>query len=518
MKCPNCEATLVFNAETGMLECRFCDSAFAPDEADLASASGARAEEHAQTEDDGSQQPQGGAVSYTSYVCSNCGAELVGTYDTSAIGFCSYCGGENIIASRISAQRPDRIVPFTRSKESCKQIYFDSLKGMPFVPKELKDARRVDEIRGIYVPYSIYRMHHDGDIDLEFKKHDSNYDYRYHLTGAVSSDCAVPIDASVQLDDYIGSTVFPYDSAQEAPFNESYLSTYYVELPDADDSAYLPAVTERVLEYENDCAAARYAPDSTQDKRDTASQRVALVGKDIVLAPLYFLTYRNQDKVCYTVLPGTEGNESIYAEIPIDIPKYLMALLAVAAAIWAVLSFVPFVPTLPHNDILLVMGALSFIALYLQKGEYDKQRQRSEYFAVNSKKGAIIGIGSIFFVSFIVFCAFGPSAVSGLAVRVVLTALTVVTYIAIIRLKSRAPGIDIRFSHLLFVVSALMIALGFADEYLSVPDEAMYAMMAVSFAAALVGFYGIIKVFNASCERERPHFTREGGHNAAQDI
>ena len=517
MKCPSCGATLVFNATTNLLECQFCDSTFEPSENDLASASGARAEEHVQADYD-RQESQGDAVNFTSYVCSNCGAELVGTYDTSAIGFCSYCGGENIIASRIAAQRPDRIVPFTRSKESCKQAYLETVGHMPFVPKGLKDEKRVDEIRGIYVPYNIYRTHHDGEIDLEFKKHDSSYNYTYHLTGKVSSDCAVPIDASVQLDDYIGSTVFPYDTGKEVLFYENYLSTYYVELPDADDAAYLPAVTEKVLEYENICASAKYAPDSTEEKRDAASERVMLAGKDIVLAPLYFLTYRNKDKVCYTVLPGTEGNDSMYAEIPVDIPKYLLALFVVAAAIWAVLSFVPFMPTLPHNAILLVMGFLSFVALYLQKGEYEKQRQRSEYFAVKSKKGAIIGIGSILIIAFLAFCVFGTAVFTGLVFRILLVALTVVTYVGIVKLKSEAKDIDIRFSHILFAVSVLMIALGFADEVLSIPDEVMYIMMAVSFVAALVGFYGIIKVFNASCERPRPHFTREGGHNAARDI
>ena len=517
MKCPSCGATLVFNATTNLLECHFCDSTFAPDENDFASERGARAEEHKQPADD-REQSQADTVDYTSYICSNCGAELVGTYDTSALGFCSYCGGENIIASRIAAQRPDRIIPFSRSKESCKDIYMEAVGHLPFVPNGLKDEGHVDEIRGIYVPYNIYRTHHIGGIDLDFRKHDSSYNYRYHLTGKVSSDCAVPIDASVQLDDYIGSTVFPYEADMEAPFNESYLSTYYVELPDADDASYLPAVTGKVLEYENGRACEKYSPDSVDDNREAASEHVTMAGKDVVLAPLYFLTYRNKDKVCYTVLPGTEGNDSMYAEIPIDIPKYLLALLGVAVAIWAVLSFVPFVPTLTHNTMLLVMGLLSFIALYLQKGEYEKQHARNEYFAAKSNKKAAIGIGSVFIIAFVAFCVFGTAVVTGLAFRVIVAALTVITYISIIRLGSQDKSIDIKYSHILFAVSILMILLGFADTVLSIPDEAMYAMMAMSFAAAMIGFYGIIKVFNASCERERPHFTREGGHNAAQDI
>ena len=516
MKCPNCGATLVFDAATGLLECRSCDSTFAPDEGGFASSRQARAEERMQPTA-GSRQHAGDTVDFASYVCSSCGAELVGTYDTSAIGFCSYCGGENIIASRIAAQRPDRIVPFSRTKEDCKEIYLDAVKDLKFVPKELKEERHVDEIRGIYVPYSIYRTHHKGAIDLEFTKHDSSYNYRYGLSGKVTSDCAVPIDASTQLDDYIGSTVFPYEPSEEVPFQESYLSTYYVELPDADDAAYMPTVREKVLDYENGLATRKHHPDSVYDQREASSETVEMTGKDIVLAPLYFLTYRNKDKVCYTVLPGTQDDDSMYAEIPIDVPKYMLVLFALAVVLWAVLSFVPFVPTLPHNAVLLVMGVLSLIALCLHKGEYDKQHAKNDYFGAKSSKALEIGLG-VLVVLFIAFGVLGEEFFSGPVIRLLLTVLTIAAYVSIVRLKLADKAIDIRYSHVLFAVSAIMIALGFADTMMTIPDEVMYIMMFAAFAASLIGFLGLIRIFNASCERERPHFTRKGGHDAAQDI
>ena len=561
MKCPNCRATLVYNAATNMLECRYCESTFAPDEVDPTSSAEAQAEERVQTgyveqpdqaaqpgqpgqaaqaaqpaqaaqsgqaaqpgqptQPGYGQQPASNTVNFTSYICSSCGAELVGTYDTSAIGFCSYCGGESIIASRIAAQRPDRIVPFSRTKESCKEIYMNTVNDLRFVPKELKEERHVDEIRGIYVPYNIYRTHHEGALNLQFTQHDSRYNYCYGLSGGVSSDCAVPIDASVQLDDYIGSTVFPYDVNQEAPFHESYLSTYYVELPDANDAEYMPAVSTKVLDYENDLASRGYKTDSVTDKRDEAYEHVTMTGKDVVLAPLYFLTYRNKDKVCYTVLPGTENDASIYAEIPIDVPKYMIALFGLAAALWAVLSFVPFIPTLPHNAIMLVMGVLSLVALFLHKGEYDKQHKKNDYFGKKNSKGLTIGLSTGFFIACVIIGASGGRVVDllvGPLFRLVLAALTIFVYVRIVLLKAKDKNIDIRYSHLLFAVSMLMIVLGFVDAMLPVPDEAIYAMMAVAFAASLVGFLGLIKIFNASCERERPHFTRKGGHNAAQDL
>ena len=519
MKCPNCSATLVHNPDTNQLECRFCGSSFSAD-GSFAASPQARAQEVRQSVPDDAAQHDG-SINCTSYVCSNCGAELVGTYDTSAIGFCSYCGGENIIASKVAAQRPQRIVPFSRSKQSCKEEYLNTVKGMLFAPKELKEERFVDEIRGIYVPYNIYRTSHEGPVNLKYTKHDASYDYVYGVTGRVSSTCSIPIDASAQLDDYIGSTVFPYDREKELEFNEGYLSTYYIELPDVDDEKYKPAIAEKVLDFENDTATRPYVPDSVTDQRDRENERVSLTGKDIVLAPLYFLTYRNKDKVCYTVLPGTQDDDSIYCEIPVAIPQYMLALLAVAALIWGFLSFLPMVPTLSHGVILAIMGALSVVALLLQKGEYEKQQKKNDYLTVGKKKGKSLLIPTIIFVAIVVVVSAWSDGVNFpvvgtiVAVAVVIAAIT---YKRILSIHREDASIDVRYSHVLFAVIAAMTVLGIADTFVTIPDEAMYAMMFLSFAVALVGFYGLIKVFNRSCERERPHFTRKGGHNETYDL
>lgn len=39
-----------------------------------------------------------------------------------------------------------------------------------FAPKELKDPRNVDNFRGIYMPYWVYNITHEGTVQLPAEK------------------------------------------------------------------------------------------------------------------------------------------------------------------------------------------------------------------------------------------------------------------------------------------------------------------------------------------------------------
>lgn len=55
--------------------------------------------------------------------CPNCGGEILST-DNTAANFCSFCGASTILTSRVSKQqRPGYIIPFSKTKEDCKQAY-----------------------------------------------------------------------------------------------------------------------------------------------------------------------------------------------------------------------------------------------------------------------------------------------------------------------------------------------------------------------------------------------------------
>lgn len=517
MKCPNCDATLVYSPDNHALECRSCHSSFDVNKF-FASSPRARAEEHMH-HNYNNIQSENPSETYVSYICSNCGAELVGTYETSALGFCAYCSGENIISSRIEAQRPDRIIPFTRSKESCKELYMETINSMPFVPKELKDEEHINKIRGIYIPYNIYKTTHDGDMEIKYTTHDVQNTYHCRFNGHVRSRCCVPVDASSQFDDYIGGAVFPYDRKQERPFNEGYLSTYYIELPDAEYEDYKQAVEEQVLDLETDVAIYAAHPDEVVDLRKPAAENIKLSGRDIVLAPLYFLSYKNKKNVCYTVFPGTHDDDSIYADIPIDIPKYMSVVLAIAVAIWGVLSFVPFMPTLTHSVALQLMGLLSTVALFLHYQEYEKQYQKKDAIPGDTRnKKAIYKLAAwavMFAVVFLYF--FGELGIS-MALLVATAPVAVYIYVKIIWIRLNDRNISVLYSHILFGVFVAIAILGFIDVTRPIASEIMYAAMFLAFAASMVGFYGLIQIFNESCEHKPPQFTRQGGHNETHDL
>lgn len=88
--------------------------------------------------------------------------------DTDATAFCSFCGASNILYSRIQKSlRPKYILPFTKTKEDCKEAYIKIAKKAFFAPKELKDINYIDSFRGIHTPYWYYDAHQSGSCKLE---------------------------------------------------------------------------------------------------------------------------------------------------------------------------------------------------------------------------------------------------------------------------------------------------------------------------------------------------------------
>ena len=414
MKCPNCTDTLIFDAKLQKLVCKSCDGVFDPASFNVSI---------------NASDSQG----YTKYTCRSCGAELVATYDTSALGFCPYCGGESILTSRLEAARPSRIIPFSRTKENCRSIYMDIVSKLKFVPEELKDEKYIESIRGIYIPYNIYKARHTGNVSGEFVRQRNKYDDTCNIHGQVQSTICVPFDGSAILEDSIGEKIFPYDVTKELPFKESYLATYYVEMPDADDAKYIREVQETAIAQEMEALKLRNGKHPCTNKllQEVDNVTVDPKEKEIVLAPAYFLTYRKNDRVCYTVIPGLSDKKNektqVHAEIPVDTKKYLTVTLILSALIWAFLTFMPFVPTYKHTTTMGIMELFVAIALTICMTSYTSQELRlgfDSFKGLSSRRLTAIVIWSFCFFMAIVVAAMVstislPSLVWGIGMQLI---------------------------------------------------------------------------------------------------
>ena len=146
IKCPNCGAQLEYEVKDELVTCKYCKSKFNPKELEVEAKT---AEEIKET-----------GVTYegTSYLCSQCGAELM-TFDDTAITFCSYCGSQSMLKSRMITQNaPEFIIPFKKTQEECINLYKRKVSRALFAPSYMKKETIVKKFRGICIPYVVYKL------------------------------------------------------------------------------------------------------------------------------------------------------------------------------------------------------------------------------------------------------------------------------------------------------------------------------------------------------------------------
>ena len=63
--------------------------------------------------------------------------------------------------------KPDLIIPFQLTKEDAKNALKEHYKGKRLLPKIFKDENRINEIKGVYVPFWLYDT--DSQASIRYK-------------------------------------------------------------------------------------------------------------------------------------------------------------------------------------------------------------------------------------------------------------------------------------------------------------------------------------------------------------
>lgn len=248
-KCPSCGGAIEFDSTIQKVKCPYCDTEFdmealrvldeelskeQPDNMNWGTLSG---------EQWGDEEIEGMIV----YGCKSCGGEIVGDQNTAATS-CPYCGNPVVIMGKFfGALRPDYVIPFKLDKEAAKEKFIQHLKGKILLPKVFKEQNRIEEIKGIYVPFWLFDA--DADAKIRYKgtkvRTWSDRDYDYTMTsfysiireGNISFE-QVPVDGSTKLDDDLMESIEPYNYKDTVDFQTPYLAGYFADKYDvtADDS------------------------------------------------------------------------------------------------------------------------------------------------------------------------------------------------------------------------------------------------------------------------------------------
>lgn len=359
--CPNCGGNLKFDIPSQQLGCEYCQTLVDPYTFENKEKDAIETQEY----------------DATIFTCPQCGGEILST-DTSAAEFCTFCGASTILYSRISKEkRPDYILPFTQTKEDCKNAYANIMKHAIFAPKALKDPKRIDGFRGIYMPYWAFHLSQNGPFSLRGSRTRRRGDYvytdHYALRGEIDAYYkGLSYDASSSFDDSISEKLAPFDIKQMKDFTPAFLSGFYADTADVAFEAY-QAEAEKIA-YDNSIQKVYHSFPGisiTNVSDPTIPTKVEQVER--TMFPVWFMSYRNEDRVIYATVNGQTGR--VVADLPIDPKKYMIGSLLLAVPIFILLNlFFTIIPS-----ILLILSAiLGFLSVFIYAVEEGRLKKKEE--------------------------------------------------------------------------------------------------------------------------------------------
>ncbi|MCR4807229.1 MAG: hypothetical protein K5857_06095 [Lachnospiraceae bacterium] len=368
--CPSCGANLKFDPKSQKMLCEFCGSSFDPSEFDM---QGDAQEQVIQEEN--TEAPEFETYDVTIFTCPQCGGELMSVDDNTAAAFCSFCGASTILNSRLAkGKKPEFIIPFKKTKEDCKKAYLNIVKKALFLPKEYRSEDCIDSFRGIYMPYWSYDVKQKGQVRLSGETSHRSGDYiitdHYALSGDVDAEYdGLSYDSSSAFEDSISEALAPFNVKERVPFETSYMSGYYADLADVDAGVYkwqaekfayetsLNRIKNETREFKKYSITTPITPSSSQMGNAAVPTRSDKGHSSMY--PVWFMSYRNGDRVAYAAVNGQTGK--VVADLPIDVKKYLLSSGIIALIIFAILNlFLVMTPT-----VALVVASILTILVFI---------------------------------------------------------------------------------------------------------------------------------------------------------
>ena len=245
-KCPACGGTLEFDTATQKMKCPFCESVFEVSELQAKDAVlqtqeadiGQEIAQEDQFDWSGSTTKQWDDNAMNVFVCKSCGGEIVADENTAATT-CPYCGNNTVLSGRLSGVlKPDFVIPFKLDKEQAKAKLKEYTAKRIFAPKAFKSENRLEEIKGIYVPFWLFDSNIDASVQYEGTRvrtwRDSKYEYTetsfydIYRRGNMSFS-NIPVDGSTKMPDDLMESIEPFDFSQAVDFQTAYLAGYLAD-------------------------------------------------------------------------------------------------------------------------------------------------------------------------------------------------------------------------------------------------------------------------------------------------
>ena len=319
--CPHCGAGVSYDLSNGAVSCEYCDSVITLDEYEA-------------------YLDRKGKYQTVELSCPQCGSVVL-SYDNTIATFCSYCGSSVIFDRRVKEeQKPDGIIPFAFKEKAAANRYRERTDKILLAPDWMREDGR-QELTGIYMPFYQYRADSRAKISAKGETHRSlGRDYTevsvYQVDGTLQSTYeGNRFDAAVAFPDALSESIDTFSYAKAVPFRPAYVAGFYADGSDIEPETYDPVMARLVSDDINATHSVTFEGMSVPLSNATTPADISLSRKKILL-PVWLLTHRVKDRICYAAVNGTNGD--VAADIPLDRGKYLKVSLIAAAVIATVLN------------------------------------------------------------------------------------------------------------------------------------------------------------------------------------
>lgn len=255
-KCPCCGGAIAFDSTLQKMKCPYCDTEF-----EMETLASYDEELKSDTGDDMSwEQPtdewsESEAAGLNAYVCQSCGGEIVADENTAATS-CPFCGNPVVMMGRVAGGlKPDLVLPFKLDKKAAKAALKRHYSGKRLLPRVFMDENRIEEIKGVYVPFWLFDTEADAHIRYRATRlrtwSDSSFNYTetQHYSVARGGSLGfreVPVDGSTKMADDLMESIEPFDFTQGVDFQTAYLAGYLADKYDVDSETCIPRANERI--------------------------------------------------------------------------------------------------------------------------------------------------------------------------------------------------------------------------------------------------------------------------------
>ena len=531
-QCPSCGGELRYDIASRMLKCESCMSEYDYHTfSDYQAVSG--------------EESLGANV----FQCPSCGGEIISTNLTAA-EYCTYCGSFVMLDRKDGAlEKPDCIIPFAVTREECKQTYRRHVRKAIYAPSSVKNPDYIDRFRGIYMPYWLYDTAIGPDIKLtgHTESREGNYDVKsiYSLTcKADISYEGIPFDASSSFRDDISSGITPFDTKGLEDFNPTVMLGFFADRADTKASLYEKDALNAAADTAFDVILSKT---DFKDKNPSKpanlinAMQARITRTRSAMLPIWFLTWRKDDRVAYSVVNGQTGK--VAAELPVAPLRYLLFSLLTTIPLFLLFERLF---TFTVYTTLLISAALAMIMLFLYVYELNRiygresHEQDKGYLAVRGKAMELskkakakksqkdlffnktsLGSGIMMLIGLLIIINFFVGSISGEKIRNI---CFLVLLFLLFPLVSEAMG-------LVKSLSRKSISIGIGSAFVSVVVAAAiyfldpardiwyYAGTILAFLGIVITVLSLIRHYNLLVTEPAPHFfDREAGDRAEETV